>query len=52
MAKGVELTNPFKSNVVVMVSIGEIGGEAQPAAIVDVFAREARHAMDLKKLGP
>ncbi len=24
--------------------------EAKPAAIVDVFAREARHAMDLKQL--
>ena len=26
--------------------------DARPVAIVDVFSREARHAMDLKKLDP
>ena len=78
VAKEVGLTHFLKSNVIVMVSTGEIGGEARryankimtdsnlcvvmidrgdlsliearPAAIVDVFGREARHAMDLKKL--
>lgn len=78
VAKEVGLTHFLKSNVIVMVSTGEIGGEARryankvmadsnlcivmvdggdlrliearPAAIVDVFEREARHAMDLKKL--
>jgi site-specific DNA-methyltransferase (cytosine-N4-specific) len=79
VAKEVGLTHLLKSNVIVMVSTGDIGGEARryankimtdsnlcivmidhgdlsliearPAAIVDVFGREARHAMDLKKLG-
>lgn len=78
VAKEVGLTHFLKSNVIVMVSTGEIGNEARryankimtdsnlcvvmvdggdlaliearPAAIVDVFTREARHAMDLKKL--
>jgi len=78
VAKEVGLTHFLKSNVIVMVSTGEIGGEARryanrimadsnlcvvmidggdlaaiaarPAAIVDIFNREARHAMDLKKL--
>ena len=78
VAKEVGLTHFLKSNAVVMVSTGEIGGEARryankimtdsnlcivmvdskdltliearPAAIVDVFVREARHAMDLKRL--
>ena len=78
VAKEVGLTHFLKSNAIVMVSTGEIGGEARrysnrvmadsnlcivmldksdlaliessPAAIVDVFNREARHAMDLKRL--
>ena len=78
VAKEVGLTHFLKSNAVVMVSTGDIGGEARryankimadsnlcivmvdgndiavieknPAAIVDVFNREARHAMDLKML--
>ncbi len=78
VAKEVGLTHFLKSNAIVMVSTGEIGGEARryanrimadsnlcivmmdgrdlalvearPAAIVDVLVREARHAMDLKKL--
>ena len=78
VAKEVGLTHLLKSNAIVMVSTGEIGGEARrysnrvmadsnlcivmldksdlapiessPAAIVDVFNREARHAMDLKRL--
>jgi len=78
VAKEVGLTHFLKSNVVVIVSTGEIGPEARryankvmrdsnlcvvmvdgsdlsvieaaPASIVDVFNREARHAMDLKKL--
>ena len=78
VAKEVGLTHFLKSNAIVMVSTGGIGGEARryanrimadsnlcvvmvdgkdlalieerPAAIVDVFTREARHAMDLKKL--
>jgi len=78
VAKEVGLTHFLKSNAIVMVSTGEIGGEARryankimsdsnlcivmvdrndlaliearPAAIVDVFTREARHAMDLKRL--
>ena len=72
------MTHFLKSNAIVMVSTGRIGGEARryankimtdsnlciimvdgddlmrieenPASIVDVFTREARHAMDLKKL--
>ena len=36
---------------IVMVDGGDLSViEARPAAIVDVFTREARHAMDLKKL--
>jgi site-specific DNA-methyltransferase (cytosine-N4-specific) len=78
VAKEVGLTHFLKSNVIVMVSTGEIGPEARryankimsdsnlcivmvdrsdlalidirASAIVDVFTREARHAMDLKKL--
>ena len=78
VAKEVGLTHLLKSNAIVMVSTGEIGGEARrysnrvmadsnlciimldksdlaliessPAAIVDVFNREARHAMDLKRM--
>ena len=78
VAKEVGLTHFLKSNAIVMVSTGKIGGEARryadrimtdsslcivmvdggdlaliearPAAIVDVFVREARHAMDLKGL--
>lgn len=78
VAKEVGLTHFLKSNAIVMVSTGEIGGEARryankimadsnlcivmmdgndlglieacPATIVDVFRREANHAMDLKKL--
>lgn len=78
VAKEVGLTHFLKSNVVVMVTIGEIGGEARryankimadsnlaivmldggdlsaisesPATIVRSFEREARHAMNLKKL--
>ena len=78
VAKEVGLTHFLKSNAIVMVSTGEIGGEARrysnkimadsnlcivmldksdlaliessPAAIVDVFTCEARHAMDLKRL--
>ena len=78
VAKEVGLTHFLKSNVIVMVSTGDIGSEARryankimsdsnlcivmvdggdlslmnsrASAIVDVFMREARHAMDLKKL--
>jgi site-specific DNA-methyltransferase (cytosine-N4-specific) len=78
VAKEVGLTHLLKSNVIVMVSTGDIGPEARryankvmadsnlcivmvdggdltmiesrAAALVDVFMREARHAMDLKKL--
>jgi len=78
VAKEVGLTHFLKSNVIVMVSTGEIGPEARgyadrimqntnlciiamdgndlneiearPSAIVDVFDREARHAMDLKRI--
>jgi site-specific DNA-methyltransferase (cytosine-N4-specific) len=78
VAKEVGLTHFLKSNVIVMVSTGEIGPEARryankimadsnlcivmldggdlalietrAGAIVDVFTREARHAMDLKKI--
>ena len=78
VAKEVGLTHFLKSNAIVMVSTGEIGGQARryankimtdsnlcivmvdgndlaliedrPAAIVDVFIREASHAMDLKKI--
>ena len=78
VAKEVGLTHFLKSNVIVVVTTGEIGREARryankvmadsnlcivmvngddlkaiealPAAIVDVFVREARHAMKLKAL--
>ena len=78
VAKEVGLTHMLKSNVIVVVSTGEIGPgakgysnkvmgdsnlsivlinggdlkaiEANPAAIVDVFNREAAHAMKLKAL--
>ena len=36
---------------IVMIDRGDLELiEARPAAIVDVFGREARHAMDLKRL--
>ena len=78
VAKEVGLTHFLKSNVIVIVTSGEIGSEARryankimtdsnlaivmldggdlsaigtsPPAIVRVFDREARHAMNLKKL--
>ena len=78
VAKEVGLTHFLKSNAIVMVTTGEIGGEARryadrimadsnlciimvdgsdlarielrPSAIVDVFDREARNAMELKTL--
>ena len=78
VAKEIGLTHFLNSNAIVMISTGEISGEARryankimansnlcvimvdgndldrietnPAVIVDVFARKARHAMDLKKL--
>ena len=78
VAKEVGLTHFLKSNAIVMVTTGEIGGEARryadrimedsnlciimvdgrdlarieirPAAVIDVFNREARHAMQLKTL--
>jgi len=78
VAKEVGLTHFLKSNVVVMVTTGEIGGEARryankimadsnlaivmldggdlsaisesPATIIRSFEREARHAMNLKKI--
>lgn len=78
VAKEVGLTHFLKSNVIIIVSTGEIGPEARryankimsdsnlcivmvdrgdlalidarASAIVEVFMREARHAMDLKKL--
>jgi len=78
VAKEVGLTHLLKSNVIVVVSTGEIGASARgyankvmgdtnlclvlvngddllaieknPAAIVDVFSREAVHAMRLKTL--
>lgn len=78
VAKEVGLTHMLKSNVIIVVSTGEIGPaakgyankvmgdsnlsivlinggdlkaiEANPAAIVDVFRREAAHAMKLKEL--
>ncbi len=78
VAKEVGLTHLLKSNVIVVVSTGEIGASARgysnkvmgdtnlclvllngddllaieknPAAIVDVFCREAVHAMRLKTL--
>lgn len=78
VAKEVGLTHFLKSNVIVVVSTGEIGAEARryanrvmadsnlcivmvdrsdlmairsnPTTVIDVFNREARHAMTLKKL--
>lgn len=78
VAKEVGLTHFLKSNVIVMVTTGDIGGEARryanrimtdsnlaivmldggdlqaisesPATIVRAFEREARYAMNLKKL--
>ena len=78
VAKEVGLTHLIKSNVIVIVTTGDIGGEARryankimadsnlavvmldggdlqvisesPATIVRAFEREARHAMNLKKL--
>ena len=78
VAKEVGLTHFLKSNVIVIVTTGDIGGEARryanrimtdsnlavvmldggdlkaiserPATIVRAFEREARHAMNLKKL--
>ena len=78
VAKEVGLTHMLKSNVIVIVSTGEIGPEARryankimqdsnlcvvmvdqtdiraiaqnPSLIVDVFNREAKHAMKLKEL--
>lgn len=78
VAKEVGLTHFLKSNVIVIVTTGGIGGEARryankimsdsnlaivmvdgadlaainrnPTSIVDVFTREARHAMRLKAL--
>lgn len=78
VAKEVGLTHFLKSNVIVMVSTGDIGSEArryantimrqsnlvvvmldgsdlsriigQPAGIIEVFDREAHHAMRLKTL--
>jgi len=78
VAKEVGLTSFIKSNVIVMVSTGDIGPEARryankimtesnlcivmldrtdlnairsnPSHVVDAFAREAIHAMQLKKL--
>jgi site-specific DNA-methyltransferase (cytosine-N4-specific) len=74
----VGLTHFLKSNVIVIVTTGEVSGEARryankimadsnlaiimldggdlkaigtsPPAIIRVFEREARHAMNLKKL--
>ncbi len=78
VAKEVGLTHFLKSNVIVIVTTGDISGEARryankimadsnlavvmldggdlqaisesPATIVRAFEREARHAMNLKKL--
>jgi site-specific DNA-methyltransferase (cytosine-N4-specific) len=78
VAKEVGLTHLLKSNVIVIVSTGEIGPEARkyankvmadsnlcvvmvngsdvrqieanPATIVDVFNREAKHAMKIKAI--
>ncbi|MBF9036820.1 hypothetical protein HKCCE2091_21510 [Rhodobacterales bacterium HKCCE2091] len=78
VAKEVGLTHFLKSNVIIIVTTGEIGGEARryankimsdsnlaivmldgsdltaisesPATILRAFEREARHAMNLKKL--
>ncbi|TQV83045.1 restriction endonuclease [Denitrobaculum tricleocarpae] len=78
VAKEVGLTHFLKSNVIVMVTTGDIGNEARryanrimadsnlaivmldggdlhnisdsPATVIRAFEREARHAMNLKKL--
>lgn len=78
VAKEVGLTHTLKSNVIVIVSTGAVGGEARkyankvmsdsnlcvvmvdrgdiaqvaknPAMIIDVFNREAKHAMKIKSL--
>lgn len=78
VAKEVGLTHLLKSNVIVIMSTGEIGGDARqyadtimrdsnlciaminqqdinavkenPASIVDVLNREAKHAMRLRPL--
>jgi len=78
VAKEVGLTHMLKSNVIVMVSTGEVGEEARryankimadsnlciiivnradievvketPTTIIDVFTREAQHAMSIKQL--
>lgn len=78
VAKEVGLTHMLKSNVIVIVSTGQIGNEARkyankvmtesnlcvvmmdrtdldrierrPAAVLDVFSREAKHAMEIKKI--
>jgi site-specific DNA-methyltransferase (cytosine-N4-specific) len=78
VAKEVGLTHFLKSNVIVVVTTGEIGAEARrysnkimadsnlaivlidkvdldkiktkPASIIDAFSREAKNAMNLKKL--
>lgn len=78
VAKEVGLTHFLKSNVIVVISTGDIGAEARryankvmtdsnlcivmvdrtdlmdvranPAAVINIFNREARHAMLLKKL--
>ena len=78
VAKEVGLTHFLKSNVIVVVTTGQVSGEARkyankimtdsnlavvfidnadlktivasPCSIIDVFTREARHTMKLKKL--
>jgi site-specific DNA-methyltransferase (cytosine-N4-specific) len=78
VAKEVGLTHLLKSNVIVIVSTGQIGGEARkyankvmtdsnlclimvdrkdveaiqarPAGIVDIFNREAKRAMEIKRI--
>lgn len=78
VAKEVGLTHLLKSNVIVVVSTGQIGGEARkyankvmsdsnlclimvdrkdveaiqgrPAGIVDIFNREAKRAMEIKRI--
>jgi site-specific DNA-methyltransferase (cytosine-N4-specific) len=78
VAKEVGLTHFLKSNVIVVVTTGQVGGEARkyankimtdsnlaivlidggdiksiiasPCSIVDVFGREAKHAMKLKAI--
>jgi site-specific DNA-methyltransferase (cytosine-N4-specific) len=78
VAKEVGLTHMLKSNVIVIVSTGQVGNEARkyankvmadsnlclimmdrsdvdriegnPAEVVNVFNREAKHAMEIKKI--